>query len=54
MTEANPHPSKKNKTREPVYLKHCCRDRACKIKNSTLKSSNRLEIPYTTIQYVPL
>ena len=54
MTEANPQPSKENKTRKPVYLEHWCRNRAYKIKNSTFKSSNRWEIPYTTIQIVPL
>ena len=45
MTEANPQPSKKNKTQEPVYLEDWCRDRAYKIKNITFKSSNTWKIP---------
>ena len=54
MTEANPQPRKENKTREPVCLEHCCRERAYKIKNSKFKSSNRCEITDTTIKIVPL
>ena len=53
MTEANPQPSKENETQEPVYRELWCRDRPYKIKNSTFKSSNRWEIPYTTIQIDP-
>ena len=54
MTKANPQPSKENETREPVCLEIWCRVRAYKIKNSTFESCNRGEIPYTTIQVVPL
>ena len=54
MTEAKPQPNKENKTRDPVYLEHCCRNRAYKIKNSMFKSSNGWEIPYTTIENVSL
>ena len=54
MTKANPQPSKENETREPICLEIWCRVRAYKIKNSTLESGNRGEIPYTTIQVVRL
>ena len=54
MTEANPQSSKENETRQSAYLKHWCRDRTYKFKNCTFESSNRWEIPYTTIKIVPL
>ena len=54
MTEANPQPRKENETREPVYLEHWCRDRVYKVKSSTFESTNRWEIPYTTVQIFPL
>ena len=54
MTQANSQSSKENKTPEPVYLEIWCRVRAYKIKNSTFESCNRMEIPYKTIEVVPL
>ena len=54
MTEAKPQSSKENKTQQSVYLEIWYRIRAYKIKNSTFESCNRREIPYTTIQVVPL
>ena len=53
MTKVKPQPSKEIETREPVCLVWC-RVGAYKIKNSTFESCNRREIPYTTIQVVPL
>ena len=54
MTEANLQLRKENQTWEPVYLERWCRDKVYKIKNTIFASSNRWEIPYTTIQMVPL
>ena len=54
MTKANPQPSQEKESRNPVCLEIWCRVRAYKIKNSTLESCNRREIPHTTIQVVPL
>ena len=52
MTKANPQPSKENETREPVCQEIWCRVRVYKIKNR--EKVDRREIPYTTIQVVPL
>ena len=54
MTQAKSQLSKENKTPEPVYLEIWCRVRAYKFKNSTFESCNRMEIPYKTIEVVPL
>ena len=39
MTKTNPELSKENETKEPICLEICCRVRAYKIKNSSLKEA---------------